>query len=114
MFVCRGGYKTICRCLRERGWVERDYATSEGLKKSDSPVKAKSAPASSGRTSSVAGGRSGGRGRSRDPGHTSSSESSDADSGGSDGEEGEEEGRGDKRSEQEYRMLVRQEGRVHV
>lgn len=43
IFRCIGGYKTICKCLRERGWVEQEHTKPPpSSHPSESPTKAHS------------------------------------------------------------------------
>ncbi|CAI8014661.1 Tubulin monoglycylase TTLL3, partial [Geodia barretti] len=72
VFVCRGGYSTIRKCLRERGWVERDHKTE-----TESPYLAMRAVGR--RTKSGGEGVAGGRGRSRDSSHTHHCDSDSSD-----------------------------------
>ena len=104
--MCRGGYSTIRKCLRERGWVERDHKTE-----TESPYLAMRAVGRSGGE-----GVASGRGRSRHSSHTHHCDSDSSDNGevverekcagveGADGDMG----------EQEYHMVVSQRWGYHL
>ena len=96
--MCRGGYTTIRKCLRDRGWIERDYNSTNSSKElistCISPCKTKTAV-----------GRR--RSWSHDPSHTSFG-SGDCREDGEVGVEGEgEEEKGGDMEEEEYQTLVR-------
>ena len=104
--MCRGGYSTIRKCLRERGWVERDHKTE-----TESPYLAMRAVGRSGGE-----GVASGRGRSRDSSHTHHCDSDSSDNG--EVVEREKragvEGADDDMGEQEYHMVVSQRWGYHL
>ena len=95
MFLCRGGYRSIRKSLRQRGWVEQEYtSTHPNSQPNESPTKVHS-PRTVGAQ----------RLHRRSSHDKYADSSSDDDSDAADlGDEGSEEEYSD---EEEYRMLVR-------